>query len=87
MTGRLHKVTYVSEPWYVPGSFAQRWNFQAWKFWLLGKSIPGDPGFQSEGYIIREVGPKGIKSGAGFEEQKRMLADMKKGGCPMAFGR
>ncbi|KAF1814269.1 hypothetical protein P152DRAFT_465172 [Eremomyces bilateralis CBS 781.70] len=85
-TGRSHKVLYMSEPWYIPATFANRWGITAWYKWTMGLPYPGDPKYEPDGYDLEEVGPK-LFRGKGkkeMEETRRTLTEARRGGCPFA---
>jgi len=83
--GRYHRTEYESEPWYMESNFRNRWGFQAWAKWLVGKPIPGNA-YKPQGYLIPEVGPKSLE-GKGmkeFELTKDKLMSDGRGGCPFS---
>ncbi|GAB7350864.1 hypothetical protein MBLNU459_g1388t1 [Dothideomycetes sp. NU459] len=90
--GRQRKLVWDAEPWYVEGSFRNRWSLQAWIDWIGGRPIPGDQGdkFQPKGIKTFGVGPKSMQ-GKGLAECDAEIAAIKARaagrGCPMAFGR
>ncbi|KAI5244938.1 hypothetical protein E4T43_03502 [Aureobasidium subglaciale] len=82
--GKVHKLIWDTEPWYVEPTFANRWCLQSWIDWLAGRPIPGDEGdkFFPQGYKSAVMGPaflagKGLAQAERDEEQIRntMRAD------------
>ncbi|KAL4897888.1 hypothetical protein BDV59DRAFT_51593 [Aspergillus ambiguus] len=51
-SGRVRRVTYAFEPWYVPEGLSST----IWKMLGSRKPVPG-PEYMSEGYLPRELGP------------------------------
>ncbi|KAB5558279.1 hypothetical protein GE09DRAFT_107285 [Coniochaeta sp. 2T2.1] len=68
-TGRYHALRYVAHPWYVKPSLWLRWGLGAVCLRLFGGFVPGDGKYHPEGYLIWEVGPKGMK-GKGRERYR-----------------
>jgi hypothetical protein len=85
-TGRITTRHYMKEPYYVPATFWQRWNFEACITRLSGGLIPGDGGvkMKPEGFLFEDIGPekvvgKGIDETNAFEEKAKQKAFA---GCP-----
>jgi hypothetical protein len=83
--GRHHMIYYTTEPWYVSATFYNRYGFQAWFKWLIGRPIPGSK-YKADGYLIPEVGPKAMegKGMKDFENTMESLMGAGRGGCPFA---
>ncbi|KAI5261092.1 hypothetical protein E4T47_09517 [Aureobasidium subglaciale] len=78
--GKVHKLIWDTEPWYVEPTFANRWCLQSWIDWLAGRPIPGDEGdkFFPQGYKSAVMGPaflagKGLAQAERDEEQIRNI--------------
>ncbi|KAI5206207.1 hypothetical protein AUEXF2481DRAFT_35405 [Aureobasidium subglaciale EXF-2481] len=78
--GKIHKLIWDTEPWYVEPTFANRWCLQSWIDWLAGRPIPGDEGdkFFPQGYKSAVMGPaflagKGLAQAEKDEEQIRNI--------------
>lgn len=70
---------------YIADTLRNRYGPQAWFKWIAGNPTPGAE-FKPHGYLIPEVGPKGLE-GKGMKEyhetvDKLMAAG--RGGCPFS---
>jgi hypothetical protein len=88
-TGKYHRTTYITHPWYVKPTLLGRWGPRALWLRLIGSAVPGDEGskYAPEGYAIPELGPDALK-GKGQEEMSKERVRISEfrsgGGCPMA---
>ncbi|KAF2761998.1 hypothetical protein EJ05DRAFT_507597 [Pseudovirgaria hyperparasitica] len=83
-TGKLYRKVYLAEPWYVPERY--KWSVQGALRWVFGLALPAKQ-WQSEGYVVEEVGPFAMK-GQGLQEFEKGVEDLMgsgRGGCP--FGK
>ncbi|KAH7162331.1 hypothetical protein B0J13DRAFT_535662 [Dactylonectria estremocensis] len=88
-TGRIKHYHYMKEPWYVPGTFWSRWNFETILTKLCGGMIPGDGGadMKPEGLLFEDLGPRN-KVGQGVQETLELEGMVKQratAGCPFAM--
>jgi hypothetical protein len=78
--GKVQRLVWDTEPWYVEPTFANRWCLQSWIDWLAGRPIPGDEGdkYFPQGYKSSVIGPaflagKGLEQAEKDEEQIREI--------------
>ncbi|KAG2161213.1 hypothetical protein JADG_000952 [Aureobasidium aubasidani] len=78
--GRIFKLIWDTEPWYVEPTFANRWCLQSWVDWMAGRPIPGDEGekYFPRGFKSSHMGPaflvgKGLAQAEKDEDQIREI--------------
>ncbi|TIA01144.1 hypothetical protein D6C82_04019 [Aureobasidium pullulans] len=78
--GRIFKLIWDTEPWYVEPTFANRWCLQSWVDWMAGRPIPGDEGekYFPQGFKSSHMGPaflvgKGLAQAEKDEDQIREI--------------
>ena len=81
--GSASVVYWMTEPWYVPATFWNRWGPAALYSRAHGLPIPGKRWAQ-EGYKLESVG----YDGRGTKKVVEVMERAKEGGCPYStFGR
>lgn len=72
-------------------SFSNIWGPEGWFVWAFGGDLPGSKNgsYNPEGYLIEEVGPKGLKNKGKNEMNAwhQRLEKERPAGCPFAFAR
>ncbi|KAI4843621.1 hypothetical protein E4T44_06646 [Aureobasidium sp. EXF-8845] len=78
--GKIQRLIWDSEPWYVEPTFVNRWCLQSWLDWAAGRPIPGDEGdkYFPQGFKSSVIGPaflagRGLEQAAKDEEQIRQI--------------
>ncbi|KAH0284001.1 hypothetical protein M436DRAFT_74095 [Aureobasidium namibiae CBS 147.97] len=70
--GKIYKLIWDTEPWYVEPTFVNRWCLQSWLDWSAGRPIPGDEGdkYFPQGFKSSVMGPAFL-AGKGLEQAEK----------------
>ena len=87
-TGRVQHLDYLVQPYYMAGTFWNRWGPEALLTRMLGGHVPGS-GFGGEelmpgGFLFEDIGPVATmgRGKAEMAEWERRLRGERMSGCP-----